>query len=45
MPLEDISQFLGHKSIYSTEVYTHIISPAWKLLTTFYTGGITSQER
>jgi site-specific recombinase XerD len=25
MPLEDISQFLGHKSIYSTEVYTHIV--------------------
>ena len=25
MPIEDISHFLGHKSIYSTEVYTHII--------------------
>jgi site-specific recombinase XerD len=25
MPLEDISRFLGHKSIYSTEVYTHIV--------------------
>ena len=24
MPLEDISRFLGHKSIYSTEVYTHV---------------------
>jgi integrase/recombinase XerD len=26
MPLEDISQFLGHKSIYSTEVYTHMFT-------------------
>ncbi|MES2063478.1 MAG: tyrosine-type recombinase/integrase [Bacteroidota bacterium] len=26
MPLEDISRFLGHKSIYSTEVYTHILT-------------------
>ncbi len=24
MPLEDISRFLGHKTIYSTEVYTHV---------------------
>ncbi len=24
MPLEEISRFLGHKSIYSTEVYTHV---------------------
>lgn len=26
MPLESISQFLGHKTIYSTEVYTHIVT-------------------
>jgi len=26
MPLESISQFLGHKTIYSTEVYTHIVN-------------------
>lgn len=32
MPLESISQFLGHKTIYSTEVYTHIVNDYGKEL-------------
>ena len=48
MPLENISQFLGHTSLESTQIYAHLIdnkSQSFKNIPTYDTGILSEDER